>query len=304
QTFHQFHAHSSHFETLGRPWRCRAEGASLRTPLTPHCRSLTFIIRIMEPTGSSQLPSSTEPPIEPTAPAQQATPQPAQARSPIQRERFGPEELPIILSHYDIGVIDSIAEYPRGSRKAPKLLIVSEQGKFLLKRRARGKDDPFKVAFCHAIQLHLAAKQFPLPHLIGTRRENNSMLQWRNGVYELFEYIPGQGYPQTLEATFDSGRVLALYHKLLEGFRSEWQPPSGSYHMAPAVEQGLKAITSQLPSSSQPNEGDPTPVLEFLLESYSHSAEHADKEGIEQWPKQIVHADWHPGNMLFRDNHV
>ena len=48
-----------------------------------------------------------------------------------------------------------------------------------MKRRARGKDDPFKVAFCHAIQLYLASKQFPLPHLIGTKKENNSMLQWR-----------------------------------------------------------------------------------------------------------------------------
>jgi homoserine kinase type II len=25
---------------------------------------------------------------------------------------------------------------------------------------------------------------------------------------------------------------------------------------------------------------------------------------MDQWPKQIVHADWHPGNMLYRDNHV
>src|SRR5580698_5235661 len=156
------------------------------------------------------------------------------------REAFGAEELAIVMSHFDIGVIDSILDYPKGSRKAPKLLIVSEQGKFLLKRRARGKDDPFKVAFTHALQLHLAAKQFPLPHLIGTRRENNSMLQWRNGVYEMFEYIPGQGYPQTLEATHDSGRVLALYHKLLEDFRSEWRPPGGSYHMASAIEQGLR----------------------------------------------------------------
>jgi Ser/Thr protein kinase RdoA (MazF antagonist) len=26
--------------------------------------------------------------------------------------------------------------------------------------------------------------------------------------------------------------------------------------------------------------------------------------GLETWPRQIVHADWHPGNMLFRDGHV
>jgi len=99
------------------------------------------------------------------------------------REQFTAEELAVVLSNFDIGVIDSVAEYPRGSRKAPKLLIVSEQGKFLLKRRARGKDDPYKVAFSHAIQLYLAGKQFPLPHLMGTRKDNNSMLQCRNGVY-------------------------------------------------------------------------------------------------------------------------
>src|SRR5215212_11279533 len=169
-----------------------------------------------------------------------------QVRTGGQRETFTLEELAVVLSHFDIGVIDSVVEFPRGSRKAPKLLIVSEQGKFLLKRRARGRDDPFKVAFAHALQLFLASKQFPLPHLIGTRKENNSMLQWRGGVYELFEYIPGQPYPQTLEATFDSGRVLSLYHKLLQDFKSEWQPTGGSYHLAPSVEHGLKAIPATL----------------------------------------------------------
>src|SRR5947207_15997709 len=101
-----------------------------------------------------------------------------QTRASGQREQFAPDELAIVLSHYDIGTIEGIGEFARGSRKAPKLLISSEHGKFLLKRRARGKDEPHKVAFTHAIQLALAAKQFPLPHLIGTRRDNNSMLQW------------------------------------------------------------------------------------------------------------------------------
>ncbi len=215
------------------------------------------------------------------------------------REKFTTEELAIVLSHFDIGVIEGITEYPRGSRKAPKLLITSEQGKFLLKRRARGKDDPFKVAFAHGIQMHLASKQFPLPHLIGTRNDNNSMLQWHKGVYELFEYIPGQGYPQTLESTFDSGRVLALYHKLLLEFKSEWTPPSGSYHAAPAVDQGMRAIEQQVRPESEIGR-----VLDYLHKSYSHAAEMVDAEGCHSWPKQIVHADWHAGNMLFRENRV
>ena len=225
-----------------------------------------------------------------------------QTRQSGQRERFGAEELGIVLSHFEIGIIESIVEFPRGSRKAPKLLIVSDQGKFLMKRRARGKEDPFKVAFCHAIQLHLAAQQFPLPHLIGTKHDNNSMLQHRGAVYELFEYIPGQGYPQTLEATFDSGRVLGLYHKLLEQFTSEWTPPTGSYHMAPAVENGLRSI-STLPSQMSPD-AETSAMLDYLLRSYKHAAESVETLGLDNWPKQIVHADWHPGNMLFRENKV
>src|SRR5581483_9334499 len=142
-----------------------------------------------------------------------------------------------------------------------------------------------------------------LPHLIGTKRENNSMLQWRNTVYEMFEYIPGQGYPQTLESTFDSGRVLALYHKLLENFNSEWQPPSGSYHRAPAVENGLRSIAANRPAGLGAGV-DITPLLNFLSESYRHAAEMVDRQGMETWPRQIVHADWHPGNMLFRENRV
>lgn len=220
------------------------------------------------------------------------------------RDTFTMEELACVLSHFDIGVIDSIVEFPRGSRKAPKLLIVSDQGKFLLKRRARGKDDPFKVAFCHALQLYLAGKQFPLPHLLGTKGDNNSMLQWRNAVYELFEYIPGQGYPQTLESTFDAGKILGLYHKLLEDFKSEWTPPSGSYHMAPAVDQGLRAIPSILGGARPGGADELVPLAKYLQESYTHAAKMVDGLGIEAWPKQIVHADWHPGNMLFRDNRV
>ena len=217
-----------------------------------------------------------------------------------QRETFAADELAIVLSHFDIGVIESIAEYPRGSRKAPKVLITSEQGKFLLKRRARGKDDAFKVAFSHAVQLYLASKQFPLPHLIGTKKDNNSMLQLRGTVYELFEYIPGQSYPTTLEATFEAGRVLSLYHKLLHDFRSEWQPSGISYHLAPSVEQGLKAIPAALTAA----DSVAGPVLQFLMESYRHAAQMANAIGLDGWPKQIVHADWHPGNMLFKDNRV
>ena len=98
------------------------------------------------------------------------------------------------------------------------------------------------------------------------------MLQWRNSVYEMFEYIPGQGYPQTLESTHDAGRVLALYHKLLEDFRSEWRPPGGSYHMASAIEQGLRSIAAAMPIGPNNENADVHHLLGQLLKSYRRVA--------------------------------
>ena len=218
-----------------------------------------------------------------------------------QREQFTTEEIAVTMSHFDIGLIDSLQEYARGSRKAPKLLIGSDQGRFLLKRRARGRDDPFKVAFTHAIQLHLANKQFPLPHLIGTRKENNSMFQWRGGVYELFEFIPGQGFPQTNDAAFDAGHTLGLFHKLLLDFESQYQPPTGSYHAAQVIEQGLQTLRGNL---AQPGNPDLQVLGDYLADSYHQAVEAVEAQGHSRWPKRICHADWHPGNMLYRENRV
>jgi len=223
------------------------------------------------------------------------------------REKFGPEELAIVMSNFDIGVIQTIKEFSRGSRKAPKLLIVSEKGEYLLKRRARGKDDPFKVAFSHALQLYLASKQFPLPHLIGTRKENNSMLQHGGLVYELFEYIRGTSYDNSLEATYDSGKILALYHKLLRDYTPQFEPPVGSYHNSRSINNGLDQIPvtfNRLDRMRNISASQVTATTSFLRDAYVEAAEKVNKTGLNDWPSQIVHCDWHPGNMLFRNRKV
>ncbi|MFA9478294.1 phosphotransferase [Phycisphaerales bacterium AB-hyl4] len=221
------------------------------------------------------------------------------------RAKFGTSELAIVLSHYDIGVVEAIQEFPRGSRKAPKLLVKAETGRYLLKRRARGKNDAEKVAFCHALQIHLADRQFPLPHLIGTRRDNNSMLQWQNHIYELFEYIRGAGYDASLEATGDSGKILGLFHRLLRNFKSRYQPSQGSYHATRTVNSAVQQIPRLLargPASDKVNEIKK--LLDVLLASYENAAERVNSLGLPNWPAQTVHSDWHPGNMLFRGSRV
>ena len=223
------------------------------------------------------------------------------------REKLTPEELVIVMSNYDIGPITAVKEFPRGSRRAPKLIITSEKGEYLLKRRARGKDDPFKVAFSHALQLYLASRQFPLPHLIGTRKDNNSMLQHNNAVYELFEYIRGNSYDNSLEATFDAGKTLALYHKLLREYTPEFEPPVGSYHSSAAIHRSLDQLPNTLDDPervARAPEDQVDATTQFLRKTYLETAKKVEAAGLNQWPAQIVHCDWHPGNMLFRHRKV
>lgn len=225
------------------------------------------------------------------------------------RQQFAADELAIVLSHFKTGVIEKIHEFPRGSRKAPKLLIKSVRGPFLLKRRAMGKDDPAKVAFCHGIQLHLASKQFPLPHLIGTRTDNNSMLRLGEYTYELFEYIQGTPYDQSLEATQDAGKILALMHKLLKDYEYDAKAVTGSsYHKAKSVYNACRTIPTTLarrnPSQTGEQARTNAKLVQTLQAYYDDAVQRVEGAGMLDWPKQIVHSDWHPGNMLFRGKRV
>ncbi len=45
-------------------------------------------------------------------------------------------------------------------------------------------------------------------------------------------------------------------------------------------------------------------VTQVLHKSYIAAVEYLHKLGLDNWPEQIVHSDWHPGNMLFRGSRV
>jgi Ser/Thr protein kinase RdoA (MazF antagonist) len=224
-----------------------------------------------------------------------ASPGSAHEAPTIQRDQFAPEELLAVLSHYPLGPVDSAQEFARGSRRSPKTVITTAAGKFLLKRRAPGKNDSQRVTFNHAVQMHLARKQFPLPRLIATT-DHQSFLRYQDNIYELFEFISASHYPGTLEATEASGRTLATYHQLLLDFSSEWYPTPFSYHRARTVEQSFVRIESGQAIS--------VALLADLRKLYDSSSDIAEQAGLASWPSQIVHADWHPGNMLFDGDRV
>jgi Ser/Thr protein kinase RdoA (MazF antagonist) len=224
----------------------------------------------------------------------------------VERERFSPSELAVVLSHYDLGVIESAKEFGRGSRRSPKLRLRTADGRYLLKRRAQGRDKPARVTFAHTLLWHLRQKAFPVPELLSTRDTGESMLIHQGGVYELFEYVAGEAYDASLPQTEHAGKTLARFHRAVADFQTAWQPPTGGYHDSAAVGTGLNAIPTTVSSHDSVigREAELLSLTQELHERYDEAAETVNQLGFEQWEGWIVHGDWHPGNMLFRKNKV
>jgi len=212
---------------------------------------------------------------------------------------FSSEELAQVLSHYDIGVIHQVKPLSAGSARAPKMVVVSDKGKFLLKRRPKGKDDLYRVAFTHAVQGHLAGGDFPVTSLVTTRDEDNTILQLNNHIYEFFEFVTGIRYNGSAEATIDTGRQLAKFHRHLADFACEWKPLRGSFHDSTMVRRHLKTLGSDRTGGANKKLQE---TAETLMSFYNDSSVHVNELGFDSWAEQVVHGDWHPGNMLFSKN--
>ncbi len=264
-------------------------------------------------------------------------------------------ELTAVCAHYDLGIIRHVSRLKAGSRSAPKVVLISDKGAFLLKRRAPGHaSNPRTVALTHEVMLHLEGCGLPAPELVGTRTGNNSMLQLASPaapqpasqsptaepvpslptqqpghlgpanqpsqpdrvahrpsapirIYEVYRFIQGRPYDRSASDADAAGALLARMHRSLTDFTTRWPSPRGSYHNQPSIEAALRTLPDRVrneASGNHPNtQPDPQPLTHLcarLADRYQRAAAAAESTGIGSAQFQFVHADWHPGNVLFR----
>ncbi|MEE8170218.1 MAG: phosphotransferase [Phycisphaerae bacterium] len=226
-----------------------------------------------------------------------------------QRASFDEHELAHVLGCYDIGVVEYDQEFARGTYESAKRLITTDRGRFLLKRRARGRTSTESVTFAHKIQNFLVEKSYPTPHLIGTRGENRSMLRRGDDLYEMYEFVPGERYAPTPDATDESGRMLAVLHRLVREAPDVYQPAASHYHDSARVRTLLPKLSNQLPDapgapSARGRAGEVAQIVTRVGLAYEAACRAVRSLGLESWPSQIIHGDWHPGNLLYHDRKI
>ncbi len=201
-------------------------------------------------------------------------------------DQITPAELAAVLRHYDLAMVRSARPLALGDPASPKVLIETSSERLLLKRLAPGRDDPYRIAVAHETMLHLASSGVRVPKLLGTKRENNSMLQLGRHVYELMEFVSGTGYDASIEQTRGAGWALGAAHRALRSFRPSHPAPEGGFHAAVHLRERLERSNA---------EGGAR-----LARAMAAAEQEVERLGWANWPRQVVHGDWHPGNLVFR----
>ena len=114
--------------------------------------------------------------------------------------------------------------------------------------------------------------------------------------------MPGSRFDGSLDAVCDAGRQLARMHEYFGDFACGWQPLKRTYHDAFEVRSHLRTIGVEK-GPHEPGKGWGT-IASELGRFYGRAGERVNALGFEAWPHQIVHGDWHPGNMLFAGGKV
>jgi Ser/Thr protein kinase RdoA (MazF antagonist) len=212
-------------------------------------------------------------------------------------DRFATGELAMVCSNYELGRIHNVREFRRGSRQSPKVVLETSTGTVLIKRRTPSRATAQHIAFSHSIQNHLSERSFPLARLIPTQTGQGA-LTVGGFVYEVFSFINGKRYDRMLPPTAEAGRALAYFHRLLSDFAGPGAPVNGSYHAVAAIPEALRALPSRIQSKGLEETVNNLAVL------YDQASLRVREAGIAGWPRQVIHADYHPGNVIFADDGI
>ncbi|MDP6601894.1 MAG: phosphotransferase [Phycisphaerales bacterium] len=216
-------------------------------------------------------------------------------------EQIDGSDLAIVLSRYDIGSVERISDFKKGSRRAPKVVIRTREGDFILKRRAAGRDDLDRVEFAHAVQRRLAEHRFPVAGLV-TSTEGETLVRHEGRIYELFRFIHGTRFDKSNRSAAEAGRVLAHMHDLLTDFPREMAPRTGGFHDPEKVVGAMNMLGTELAKNETADDLiGMEDTLGYLQEQYADAAKRIDAMEFASLPMWIVHGDWHPGNLLYQD---
>lgn len=220
------------------------------------------------------------------------------------RARFTLPEVTEVLARFELGPIRRATEYPAGSRKAPKLLLETDAGRFLLKRRAIARHPLPRIRFGQSLQRTLERYRFPVAGLVPLRGGDETLLVHEAHAYELFRFVEGSRFDRSDASCLRAGEAAARLHRILADHAAEGLEPA-SFHRSPTVITALRAAVDSIASvdhSTEPVEVEG--LVRALAVAYAEASARVEAAGFADLRVVTVHGDFHPGNLLYSGDRV
>jgi len=220
----------------------------------------------------------------------------------------GEDEARRVLANWDVG---ELVGFPgeRGGTANPAVVVDTAAGRFFLRRRNPRYSGPEMLRHDHALMEHLAAKWVCTP-LAALSRSGQRWADVAGRIYELYPYLPGEPHdPQSEAQIRDAGRALALFHRAAEDFVAPPGKEWPRYHDPAKTIEALNWALGRLAGRKEPTSGGRTPAqaradLQRLLQVAEELAASLTDADYANCPQALVHGDWHPANVKYREDRI
>lgn len=203
-----------------------------------------------------------------------------------------------VLGRYDLGEV--LSSQQGGGTAAPKILIATAAGRFLVRRRRPESSAEAVVAFDHGVIIALAGAGLPTvkPRV---SRDGGTWVRLGDHAYEVFPFVEGlerfsQGDRARIAA---AGTTLARFHRATAGLR-----PPGRKDWPREHEVGAMAATLEAVLASVPPDAACFDEAHYMLASARELQAQLTAGVVSRLPHVITHGDYTPANIAFRGDRV
>jgi homoserine kinase type II len=221
----------------------------------------------------------------------------------------------IITEHYDVGELYDYEQLHLGYCNISYVawMLVGENKKKYLLRRYKQGIKAEEIEFEHSIINHLVRKDFALVAGIVCTRDSKTYVERFEGeegaFYALFDFLPGEDRYTWVSPACSQGEladaagVLARFHDAV----SDLVPRGKRYELK--IVDLLPAIATNVQKCADRTKG--TVFDAYLLENLAaleknlqRTARALGERACRDIPQQIIHCDYHPGNLKFQNGDI
>lgn len=208
------------------------------------------------------------------------------------------------LARWELGEVASVEPLAGGSSASPKFVVRAAHGVFVLKRRAPRVSDAERIGFSHALIAASAKAGVPVAAPVPSR-SGAGFERVEGGSWELFPFIEGERWSRGVRQAAAGGDALGRMHRAGLDLLWHGHVVTTSYHANLTVLEALRlAPASILRVEPEADAGALRKACESLGQAYREASAAVDEVGYASLDSQVVHGDFHPGNLLFRGDAV